>query len=64
MSIDVYDELIARRRDAVADGNASLRAEGYEPPADIEVIVDRWVHGQISTQEMEQQVATLYGLPE
>jgi len=64
MSIDVYEELIARRRDAVADGDASLRAEGLEPPAEIKVIVDEWVHGHISTTEMERQVATLYGLPE
>ena len=64
LSIDTYHELIARRRNAVAQGNASLRAEGIAPPPEIEIVVDRWVHGEISTAEMEQQVAALYGLPE
>src|SRR5258706_3726445 len=44
LSIDVYEELTARRRNAVAQGNASLRAEGMEPPPDIEIVVDQWVH--------------------
>ena len=64
LSIDTYHELIARRHNAVAHSNASLRAEGIAPPPEIEIVVDRWVHGEISTAEMEQQVAALYGLPE
>lgn len=64
LPIDVYHELTDRRRNAVAQGNASLRAEGLEPPPEIEIIVDQWVHGQISTAEMEEQVAGLYGRPE
>ncbi len=64
LSIDTYNELVARRRNAVAQGNASLRAEGIAPPHEIEIVVDRWVRGEISTAEMEQQVAALYGLPE
>lgn len=58
--VDVYEQLTTSRRNAVAQGNASLRAEGLEPPPEIEVIVDQWVHGQLSTSEMEDQVAALY----
>ena len=64
LSIDTCNELVARRRNAVAQGNASLRAEGIAPPPEIEIVVDRWVRGEISTAEMEQQVAALYSLPE
>ena len=62
--IQVYEELTQRRLNAVAQGNASLRAEGLEPSPEITVIVDMWVHGQISTEEMERQVAVMHGLPE
>jgi PHD/YefM family antitoxin component YafN of YafNO toxin-antitoxin module len=64
LPVDVYEELVYKRRDAVVQGNASLAAEGIEPPARIAVIVDQWVHGQISTEEMERGVAAMYGLPE
>jgi len=64
LSIDTYHELTARRRNAVTQGNASLRAEGIAPPPEIEIVVDRWVHGEISSAEMEQQIAALYGLAE
>jgi PHD/YefM family antitoxin component YafN of YafNO toxin-antitoxin module len=62
LSIDTYNELTNRRRNAVSQGNASLRAEGMAPPPNIEVIVDLWVHGQITTAEMEERVAAQYGL--
>jgi Antitoxin VbhA len=61
--VEVYEELVARRRKAIDRGNASLRAEGLEPPANIEVIVDEWVHGRITSTEMEEHIADLYGLP-
>jgi hypothetical protein len=61
--VDVYFELTERRRNAVAQGTASLRAEGLEPPPEIQIIVEQWVHGQLSTEEMERQVAALYHLP-
>jgi hypothetical protein len=61
--VEVYEELVARRRNAVRQGNASLRAEGYEPPAAIELIVDEWVHGRITAQEMEDRIADHYNLP-
>jgi hypothetical protein len=64
LPVDVYEELVYKRRDAVAQGNASLAAEGLEPPGRIAIIVDEWVHGKISTEEMERGVAALYGLPE
>jgi hypothetical protein len=60
--VEVYEELVARRRDAVAQGNASLRAEGLHVSAQAEVIIEEWVHGRISTSEMEEQIAALHGL--
>ena len=64
LSIDTYHELIARRRNAVAQATASVRAEGLEPSPRSEVIIDRWVHGEISAQEMEDQLAAYYGSAE
>jgi PHD/YefM family antitoxin component YafN of YafNO toxin-antitoxin module len=64
LSIDTYNELTNRRRNAVAQGRASLRAEGIAPPPEIEIVVNRWVHGEISSAEMEEQIAARYGLPE
>lgn len=60
---EVYEELIARRREAAADTNASLRAEGLHVSAAVEAIVDEWVHGRITSAEMEDRIADLYGLP-
>jgi hypothetical protein len=64
LPIDVYDELMQRRRRALDQAWASVRAEGLEPPGEIEVIVERWVHGEITAEEMERQVGALYGLAE
>ncbi len=64
LSIDTYHELTNRRRNAVAQATASVRADGIAPSPDIEIVVNRWVHGEISSAEMEEQIAALYGLPE
>lgn len=64
LSVEVYEELTTRRRNAAAQAAASVRAEGLTPSAAVEVIIEQWVHGHLSAQEMEQQVAALYGLPE
>ena len=61
--IEVYEELIARRRDYAADTAASLRAEGLRTSPDVEIIVDDWVHGRITSVEMEDRIADLYNLP-
>jgi len=61
LSIDTYHELIARRRNAVAQATASARAEGLEPSGQAEVIIDHWVHGEISAEEMEERLAAVYG---
>jgi hypothetical protein len=60
MSIDVYEELIARRREAVEDATASVRAEGGEPSGSAKVIIDEWVHGHISADQMEERIVDLY----
>ena len=61
--VEVYEELVARRRNVAADTAASLRAEGLHVSAAVEVIIDEWVHGRITSAEMEDRIAELYGLP-
>jgi PHD/YefM family antitoxin component YafN of YafNO toxin-antitoxin module len=60
MSIDVYEELVARRRDAVAQAEASVRAEGGQPSPQAKIIIDEWVHGHISADEMEERIVDIY----
>lgn len=62
--VEVYSELVERRLNAVAQADASLRVEGFFPPSGIQVIIDRWVHGEITADEMERQVGALYGVSE
>lgn len=64
LSIETYNELTNRRRNAAAQAAASTRAEGLEPSAQAEAIIDRWVHGEIGAQEMEQELAAIYGVTE
>jgi PHD/YefM family antitoxin component YafN of YafNO toxin-antitoxin module len=64
LPVSVYDELVRSRRQAYAQAEASVRVEGVVPPKDIEVIVERWMHGEITADEMERQVAALYGAQE
>ena len=64
LSIDTYHELTNRRRNAVAQATASTGAEGLEPSTQAEAIIDRWVHGEIDAQEMEQELAAIYGITE
>lgn len=64
LPIEVYDELMQRRRSALDQAYASVRAEGLNPPTDIEFIVERWVHGEITADEMERQVEALYRVSE
>jgi hypothetical protein len=61
LSVEVYDEL-THRDNAVAQALASLRAEGLRPSPRFTVIVDRWIHGDIDTEEMERQVRAIHGL--
>lgn len=60
--VEVYEELVARRRNVAADTAASLRAEGLHVSTAVEVIIDEWVHGRITSAEMEDRIAELYGL--
>jgi PHD/YefM family antitoxin component YafN of YafNO toxin-antitoxin module len=61
---DIYAELTAQRRNAADQAVASVRAEGLAPSAAVDIIIDNWVHGRISADEMEHQVHEMYGIPE
>ena len=43
---------------------ASVRAEGLEPSAEAQEIIDRWVRGEITAEDMERQLAARYGASE
>lgn len=64
LPVEVYDELTARRRSAAEQSRSSLRVEGFRPSPEVEIIIDRWIHGEITDVEMKQQVHTLYGIAE
>jgi PHD/YefM family antitoxin component YafN of YafNO toxin-antitoxin module len=64
LSIETYNELTDRRRSAVAQATASVRAEGLEPSAEAQEIIDRWTRGEINAEEMEQRLAARYGTTE
>ena len=64
LPIEVYDELLYRRRKSVDQAWASVRAEGLEPSNEVEYIVEQWVHGHITAEEMERRVAAHYGIRE
>ena len=55
---DVYTELTTRDN-AAAQAYASLRAEGMAVSHRAKIIIDRWIHGDIETDEMERQVKEL-----
>jgi hypothetical protein len=58
---DVYHELTSRDN-AAAQALASLRAEGMVVSDRAKIIIDRWVHGELDTDEMERQVKALHGI--
>jgi PHD/YefM family antitoxin component YafN of YafNO toxin-antitoxin module len=60
LPVEVYDELMAQRRNAANQSLASLRLEGYTPNPAVEMIVERWVRGEITDGELERQVQALY----
>ncbi len=64
LSIDTYNELTSRRRNAAVQATASVRAEGLEPSAEAQEIIDRWVRGEITAEDMERQLAARYGASE
>jgi len=62
MPVEVYDELTAERHQSARQAAASLRVEGLVPSIDVEVITERWIHGEITTAEMRKQIKELYGV--
>lgn len=64
LPVEVYDELMAQRQNAADQSLASLRVEGYTHNPAVEVVIERWVHGEITDAEMEREVHALYGVAE
>ena len=58
--VQVFDELISERTRAVSAAAASVRAEGLTPDPSIELIVRRWAVGELTTDEMRDQVRHHY----
>jgi len=60
--VEVYDELIAERSQAVDDAVGSLRAEGLAAGAEAAAITERWGRGEITTSEMRQMIRRSHGV--
>jgi PHD/YefM family antitoxin component YafN of YafNO toxin-antitoxin module len=61
LPVEVYEEL-TERENAAAQALASLRVEGGWPSPGAQIIIERWVHGKINTEEMERQIKELHGI--
>jgi hypothetical protein len=62
ISADVFDELIGERAQSLAQAAASVRAEGLAPSAGAQAITERWIRGEISTEQMRELVRGLHGV--
>jgi antitoxin (DNA-binding transcriptional repressor) of toxin-antitoxin stability system len=59
--VEVFDELVVGRAQALAEARASLRLEGLTSPADAEEVMARWASGEISTTQMRRHIRRLAG---
>ncbi|MFE9574877.1 hypothetical protein ACFYO1_00690 [Nocardia sp. NPDC006044] len=59
--VEVFEELTAERTRAQAMAMGSIRAEGVEPTADAQAIVERWTRGEITTAQMRELGRRLHG---
>jgi PHD/YefM family antitoxin component YafN of YafNO toxin-antitoxin module len=62
VSVEVFDELTSERTRSLTQAAASVRAEGLAVSAEVEAITERWARGEISTEQMREQVRRLYGV--
>lgn len=60
--VEVFDELITERSQAVEEAAASLRAEGQAASPAADAIMDRWAKGEIGTATMRAQIRELHGI--
>lgn len=62
LPIEVYDELTTQRQNTAAQALASVRVEGATPSGAAQFVIERWVHGDSDTAQMERQIKSLHGL--
>jgi hypothetical protein len=62
LPVEVYNEITEERAKSAAQALASLRVEGFVPRKDVHIITERWIHGEITNEEMRKQVRELYGV--
>lgn len=58
--VEVFDELTAERNRSLAQAAASVRAEGLAVGTEAQMIVERWVRGELSTAQMRELVRQLH----
>lgn len=58
--VEVFDELTAERSRSLIEAAASLRAEGLSAGSEVEIITERWAHGEISSAQMRDLIRRLY----
>lgn len=61
--VAVFEELTAERANSRTQAAASVRAEGLTIAAEVEAITERWVRGELSTQQMRDLVRARYATP-
>jgi hypothetical protein len=61
--VEVFDELISERARSLTQAAGSLRAEGLQASAEVELITERWARGEISSAQMRDLVRRLYDVP-
>lgn len=59
LPVEVYDELVASRAEALASAAGSSRAEGLEASLGAKAIMQRWSRGEISEARMLELIAEL-----
>jgi PHD/YefM family antitoxin component YafN of YafNO toxin-antitoxin module len=57
--VEVFDNLIEVRTQALDEARASVRLEGLSTPSEAEAIMKRWADGEISTAQMRRLVRRL-----
>jgi hypothetical protein len=60
--VDSFEENFASRTKAAASALGSIRAEGGNPTSAAAAILERWTQGEISNEQMKQQIYALHGV--
>ena len=65
LPFEAYERLreSSERRQGMAEATASVRAEGLAPSREADKIAERWIHGDITEDEMYEETVRHYRRP-